>query len=217
MKLSEIIAKVAKGEQLTDEERSFLGGDALQKELDSASASARKKAESKAAESEAKLTELQQKLAELEAKGNPAATEMQKLQKRLENLEKAKAEAEAKLAAQSHSAAIRKIAADNQISAAKGINAELFSKVFESAFDGVDLDDAEAVKTALQTFRDGNPAMISVGGIGGADSKGKGGIGLRPATNPFAKKTFNLTEQIKLQMEQPELAKTLAAEAASQG
>ena len=76
---------------------------------------------------------------------------------------------------------------------------------------------AEAVKTALQTFRDGNPAMISVGGIGGADSKGKGGIGLRPATNPFAKKTFNLTEQIKLQMEQPELAKTLAAEAASQG
>ncbi len=48
----------------------------------------------------------------------------------------------------------------------------------------------------------------------GAGTGGKGGSGGR---NPFAKATFNLTEQAKLYKENPELAKQLQAQAGNQG
>ena len=57
------------------------------------------------------------------------------------------------------------------------------------------------------------PHLFESNAGGGAASNGSGGVGNRSVKNPFRKETWNLTEQMKLQKTDPQLAKRLRAAA----
>ena len=100
---------------------------------------------------------------------------------------------------------------------AKGISASLFERAIDAAFTGVDVADAEVVKATLEKFKTENPAMIAAEGIGGPEQKGQPDApGQFSGPNPFSKKSFNLTEGIKLMQSNPTLAKSLQEAAAKE-
>ena len=218
MKLKEVLAKVLKGDPLTDEERQFVGEYDEQKLLDTAASAARKKAEGERDAFKGKVDELTKALEEAHKSGAASDGTIQKLQKDVADLIKANKESAEKLAAQARSEAIRKAVGDAKIVCAKGISASLFDSAVSAAFDGVNMDDAEVVKTTLDRFKADNPAMIGVDGVGGAVQKGKpGALGGFAGANPFSKKTFNLTQGLELMRQNPEQARALqqAADAES--
>jgi hypothetical protein len=57
------------------------------------------------------------------------------------------------------------------------------------------------------------PHLFESNAGGGAAGNGSGGVGNRSVKNPFRKETWNLTEQMKLQKTDPQLAKRLRASA----
>jgi hypothetical protein len=57
------------------------------------------------------------------------------------------------------------------------------------------------------------PHLFESNAGGGAAGNGSGGVGNRSAKNPFRKETWNLTEQMKLQKTDPQLAARLKAAA----
>ena len=57
------------------------------------------------------------------------------------------------------------------------------------------------------------PHLFEANAGGGAAGSGSGGVGNRSVKNPFRKETFNLTEQMKLQKSDPQLAARLKASA----
>jgi hypothetical protein len=57
------------------------------------------------------------------------------------------------------------------------------------------------------------PHLFESNAGGGAASNGSSGVGNRSVKNPFRKETWNLTEQMKLQKTDPQLAKRLKAAA----
>lgn len=217
MKLREVLEKVLKGDALTDEERKFVGEYDEQKVLDAAASSARKKAEGERDAFKGKVDELTKALEAAQKSGEASDGTIQKLQKDVAALMKANKESAEKLAAQARSEAIRKAVGDAKIVCAKGISASLFDSAISAAFDGVNMDDAEVVKTTLDRFKADNPAMIGVDGVGGADQKGKPGTpGGFSGVNPFSKKTFNLTQGLELMRQNPEQARALQQAAATE-
>ena len=214
MKIEEIIAKMLKGEQITDDEKKFLSEFNLQKQLDASASAARKKAEQERDEFKSKVDELNGELEEAKKSGQSSNDTIAKLQKDVASLIKSNEEGKAKLAAQARTDAIRKAVSDAKIVCAKGISQALFDNAISTAFNGVDVANAEVVKATLEAFKKDNPALIGVDGIGGAGQQGTPGVksGL-PDVNPFSKKSFNLTEGLKLMQTNPEAAKQLQAEA----
>ncbi len=209
MTIKELMAKVAKGETLTDEEKAFAGQYDPQKDIDAAAGAARKKAEQERDGFKTKVEELTAQLAEAQKSGTASDATIKKLQKDVADLMKANKESADRLAAQARADAIRKAVSEAKIVCAKGISQSLFDNAVSAAFEGVDMTNADVVKATLDKFKGDNPAMIGVDGVGGVGTQGKpGGTGL-PAVNPFSKKTFNLTEGIKLMQENPEAAKQL--------
>ena len=57
------------------------------------------------------------------------------------------------------------------------------------------------------------PHLFEANAGGGAAGSGSGGAGNRSGKNPFARATWNLTEQMKLQKSDPALAARLRAAA----
>lgn len=214
MKLKDILAKIAKGEALNDEEKKFVGEYDEQTTLDAAAANARKKAEAEAAKWKAKAEKAETDLAEaLEKNKDPAKdNEIAKLTKRMESLEKKNAALEAEKAAAARNLSIRDAMKAAGISAAKGVDADTLQELITSKLKDTDLEDADAVKAVFDAFKKANPSMIAAGGIGGAGVKGTPG-GHIPQRNPWKKETFNLTEQIELSVSNPEMAATMKAEA----
>ena len=214
MKIEEIIAKVLKGEQPTDDEKKFLTEFNLQKQLDASASAARKKAEQERDEFKTKIDELTSELEEAKKSGQTSNDTIVKLQKDDATLMKANKESEEKIAAQARTDAIRKAVSDAKIVCAKGISQTLFDNAISTAFNGVDVANADVVKATLDAFKKDNPALIGVDGVGGVGQQGKpdsrSGI---PEVNPFSKKSFNLTEGLKLMQTNPEVAKQLQAEA----
>ena len=90
MKLADILAKVAKGDALTDEEKKFVGEYDEQKTLDTAAANARKKAEKEAKDAKDALEKLQGEFDEFKAQNDPAKkqTELDKALNRIAKLER---------------------------------------------------------------------------------------------------------------------------------
>ena len=72
MKLADILAKVAKGDALSDEEKKFVGEYDEQKSLDAAAANARKKAEKEAKDAKDALEKLQGEFDEFKSQNDPA-------------------------------------------------------------------------------------------------------------------------------------------------
>lgn len=216
MKLKDILAKVATGDTLTDDEKSFLGSYDPQKDLDSAAASARKKADAEASAAKAALAALQSEFDEYKEANDPAKgqTELARLSKRLEKLEADKKAADSKVAALERASRVRSLAKEAGISAAKGVDPKSLDMLVDNLLGSVDLEDTDAVKAAFDTFKTANAGLIAANTIGGSNQKGTGG-GLSPTSNPFAKKSWNLTEQIKMAIDDPAKAQSLreAAEA----
>ena len=217
MKLRDILAKVVKGDALTDEEKKFIGDYDEQKILDSAASAARKKAETERDALKGEVEKLTKDLEAAKSQSETGNTTIAKLQKDVAELIKANKDSQDKLAAQARTEAIRKAMGDAKIVCAKGISQALFDNAVNAAFNGVDMSNEEVVKATIDTFRRDNPAMISVDGIGGAGQKGQpGDPGRWTGENPFSKKTFNLTKGIELMKSNPEQAKALQAEAAKE-
>lgn len=218
MKLVEILAKIAKGETLNDEEKSFVGSYDPQKDIDAAASAARKKAEKEAADAKTALEKLQGEFDTFKAENDPAkgATELQKLTKRLEKLEADKKAAEDKAVALERNAKVRALAKEAGINPAKGVDSKTIDLLVDNLMKDVDLEDGDAVKAAFDGFKTSNAGLIAAGTISGAGQKGTPGAGAYTGANPFSKKTFNLSEQLKLRIENPEIAAQLEQAAASE-
>lgn len=217
MTIKEILAKVAKGETLTEEEKTMLAGYDPQAEIDKASAAARRKAEKERDEALAKATKAAEALEAAKAAqaGDPSKDDqLAKLAKEVEKLTKKNAEAEAKIKATARMDAIRTAAKAHGAVAADGISAEIFDMLLDRAVGTIDVSDEEALKGALEAFKNTNPAMIADQGRGGIGVKGQAaGTGGAGVANPFKKETLNLTAQMQLLNTNPAEAKRLAAEA----
>lgn len=215
MQIKDILAKAARGEALTDDEKSFAGAFDLQAQLDAAAGASRKKAEAEAKKAGDALAKLQADFDAYKAANDPGAkqTEIQKLTARMEKLEAARKAAEERLAASERTARVRSLAKEAGVTAARGVAPKALDLLVDNLMSGVDLDDADAVKAAFDGFKADNAALIAANTVGGAGQKGAPSAGAFTGANPFSKKTFNLTDQIELAVKSPELARSLKAAA----
>lgn len=221
MNIKDILAKLIKKEDLTDEEKAFVDKFDLQAELDRAAAAARKKSEAdtKTAKAEAEtlkaqIAELTQQLEEKGAAGKKADSELQKLLKKVEALEKKNSENEAKLAASARMDAIVELAKANGIKPAEGISGSSLEKLLDLAVGQTDVTDEDAMKAVFDAFKAENPSMIAAAVKGGATVKGKqADNSFAGVPNPWKKESLNLTKQIEISMKNPELANTMKSEA----
>ncbi len=218
MELKDILAKIAKGDALTDEEKKFAGEFNLQTLLDSAASSARKKAEAETKAAKDALAKAQADFDAYREANDPdkGKTELARLNARLEKLEAARKAAEDKASALERTARIRTLAKEAGVNPAKGVDSKTIDLLVDHLMAEVDLDDADAVKAAFDGFKSANAGLIAANTVGGAGAKGTPGGGFA-GPNPFSQKTFNLTKQLELQATQPELAKSLEAAAAAEG
>lgn len=210
--MKNLIAKLLKGDALTDEERSRLEAYDPDKAANDAAAAARKKAEGERDAARKEAEDLRKQIEDSEGKGK---TENQKLLARIEKLEKEKSESDAKAAAMERARAIEGIRAKSGLKFVDGIDPDLLNGIFAKQFDGVDdLSDESAVSERIKSFRDANKGLIlseQGGGTGRSNQQPAGGRGT--TANPWAKGTFNLTEQINLERTNPAEAARLKSEA----
>lgn len=191
MDIKALLAKVAKGEVLTDDEKAELSGYDPDKVSNSAAAAARKKAE-------ADLKAAKDRVAELEAeaadKSNEGKTELEKVQKALEKANKTLADKDALIA--KAAADQKKAARDGKIAKIlsniklmDGVDADLVRMGLDRAMEGIgddDLDSEEAIKPVLSGFVTKNKALIVGDAGGGAGSPPKdGAAGARGSVDPM--------------------------------
>jgi len=219
MTIKDVIAKVLAGETLDEAAKETLKGFDLQAQLDAAASASRKKAEADANKYKDALAKLQGEFDDFKTANDPAnkQTEIQKLTARLEKLETAKKAAEDKLAATERNAKVRALAKEAGIVGAKGVDSKTIDLLVDNLMSGVDLEDGDAVKAAFDGFKAANGALIAAGTVGGVGVKGTPGAGAYSGTNPFSKKTFNLTAQIEMAAKNPEMAAQMKAQAANEG
>jgi len=215
MKLTDILAKIAKGETLTDDEKTFVGSYNPQTDIDAAAAAARKKADADAKAAKDALAKLQGEFDDFKNANDPAKNqgETAKLLARIEKLEAAKKAAEDAKTAMERTSKVRALAKEAGITAAKGVDAATLDLLVDNLMGNVDLDDADAVKAAFDGFKGKNAGLIAADTTGGAGQRGAPGASAFTGPNPFAKETFNLTDQCKLIQSNPTQAKALAAAA----
>jgi len=178
VKLKDLLAKLAKGEELGDEEKAFLESyeepdiDAL---ANAKSKKERLKHEKERAELEAKLNELTESLEEAQTGGS----ELEKLQREVEKIS-AKAEQAAQLLAAEKEAhagtqranALSKVA----VPWLDGVNDAYKQTVMNSAFDGIDtedLADAAVIGPVIEKIVAENASFINSGKSGGAGTGGE--------------------------------------------
>lgn len=222
MNIKELLIKLSKDEEFTDEEKNYLKTYDPEKAANDAAAAARRKAEEESAKTKTTIDELTAKIKELQEssqkKEEEKLTETQKLSKQVEaltkNLEQMKVEkeqAETARAKTLRSQLIRDTAKANGINPADKINNKLFYDMLETALADINTEDETAFKTALETFKSENAGMIAGTGKIVPGSGGTPNIdGLNPGQNPFAKETENKTLQFKLMNEKPDEARRLA-------
>lgn len=180
MNVKELLAKVAKGEALTDEEKTFLAGYDPDKVVNSTAAAARKSAEAKLKEKETALQQLQADIeslrAEAEEKANANKPELEKLTRELEKHKKALADSQAALtkADQEKRQMLRNGKIGKIISGLKfvdGIDFDVPRMAIEKALAEIkdeDLESADLVNPVLEVFKSKNKALL-------ADTSGHGG------------------------------------------
>lgn len=225
MTIKDILAKLLKGDKLTDDEKAFAEQFDLQKEIDTAAGAARRKAEEKAKEANDKLTaqnaavkDLQEQLdaakAELEKANGGNNEQLAKLQKQVAKLESINAANEQKLKANARIAAIREAAKAAGITAAKGVSEAALERLIDLAVGETDTGDADALKAVLEGFKKDNPAMIAAEVKGGANLKGgPADNSFAGVKNPWLADSFNLTKQCEISTKNPELAAQMMQEA----
>lgn len=180
MDIKAVLAKVTKGEALTDEEKAELAAYDPEKVSNSAAAAARKKAEQELKAAKDRVTELEAEVAE---KGNEGKTELEKVQKQLEKLNKDLAAKDAALA--KAEAERKKGIRDGKISKLMsglklmdGVDTDLVRLGLEKSLADLadeDLDSETAVKPLVEGFTTKNKALIVGDAGGGAGTPAKGG------------------------------------------
>ena len=193
-RIKALLAKLAKGEALTDEEKAELAAIDLDKVADSKAAAARKKAE---ADLKAAKERLEQLEAEAADKSNEGKTELEKVQKQLEKLNKdlaakdaalAKADADRKKGIRDGK--IGKLM--SEIKLMDGVDADLVRMGLERSLADVgddDLENGDTVKPIITGFVTKNKALIVGDTGGGAGTPGKDGAGGRGGSEDPMKMT----------------------------
>ena len=227
MNIKTLLAKIKKDgyDKLTDDEKAFVDQYDPQKEIDTASAAARRKAEDKAKELQSKLDAANASLAETnekleeatkaaeDAKGG-SSKEIEALSKKIAKLEAINEKNEKTLKANARSQAIRDAAKAAGLNPAEGVSAAALERLIDLAVGETDGTDADAMKAVLDQFKADNPAMIAAAVKTGANVKGKGGVDeFKGVANPWKTDSFNLTKQIEISQKNPELANTMKVEA----
>lgn len=226
MKIIDILAKLKKGEELNDAEKKFLAEYDHEKATNEAAAAARREAEAKAqkalkAREDELNAELEKLRTEAEKKVTDKQTEAEKLQisiealtKQVSGLTEARDKAEKQAAAVARSQGIRDAAKAAGIALApKMVSEKLFYQMLEASVGDIDISDATALTAALDGFKTANPGIIAAPGSGSGNIPGQPTLGTPSIKNPFAKDSFNLTEQMKLVKSDRAKAEQLAAEA----
>ncbi len=182
MQIKDILAKVTKGETLTDEEKQALAGFDPDAVVNSAAAAARKKAESDAAKAaqeaadlKAKLDAAMAKLTEAEGKGK---TDLQKLQEQVATLSRQVETANAEKAKLVRQQKLDDVIRSSGLQFVKEVDGSIMRSALVKEFEGLPDDalaDAEKVTPILNTFRARNKAVI-------LDTSGHGAGG--PAHTP---------------------------------
>ena len=182
MNIKELLAKVAKGESLADDEKAFLATFDPDKIANSSAAAARKEAEKQRDALKAQLAELEGKLEEA---GQVGKTEAEQLKVQLAKLTKTTDESRAALAKleAEKRGLIRGAKLDRIMTGLKfvdGVDADLPRMALERMLAEVkdeDLDNEAAVTPIVSVFRDKNKALILDQSGGGAGAPPKDGPG----------------------------------------
>lgn len=224
MSIKDILAKCARGEALTDAEKSDLAAYDPDKAANDAAAAARRKAEQEATDAKTALKKLQDE-AEASKKAQEDASkatqteaqrkeaEFKALQAQVAELTKSKAEETAKVNALNRSQSIRDKAKAAGIGLApKTVSEALFYQLMEATLTGIDVSDETAMTAALEKFKTENPGVIAAPGAGSGVPTGSP-ASLTGGKNPWGKDSFNVTEQVKLFQSDPAKAKQMASEA----
>jgi hypothetical protein len=229
MKLKDILAKLAKGEALTDAEKAFLADFDPDQAMNDAAAAARRKAEEKLTAAEKRAQDAEARAKELadaaDAKADEGKPELEKAQKTIDRLTAQLAERDALIKTLSTEkeglTREQKLAAIIQksgIDFIPGVDKAKQLKLLKMDFAELalkDLDDDALTKPILAGFAKANEAII-------VDQSGSGS-GRKPnvnetfkgakITNPWKKESFNLTLQGRITKDEPELAARLKKEA----
>lgn len=212
MELKEILTKVVKGEELSEDEKKFLGDYDEQTMINSAAASARKKAEKERDDYKSQLEALQDQ----QKKGdNKNQSEVQLLKERIDTLEQKNKDADAKLAAVDKAEKITSAFASAKIKPASGVSQKLFQSLQKLAFDDIDVNDEDALKQAVENFKKDNPAIIADDTLpgGGRVADPSFPTKAKPKDNPYSTDHWNLTKQFELEDSDPEMAAQLKQDA----
>jgi hypothetical protein len=161
--IKDILAKVTKGEQLTDEEKAVVAGF----DPDGLAAAARKKAEADAAKAladaqafRAQLDEAQAKLSEAEGKGK---TDLEKLTAQVATLTQQVTAARGEKAKLVRQQKLDDVIRGSGLQFVPDVDGGIMRGALVKEFDGLtdeDLADAEKVKPIVGTFRARNKAVI---------------------------------------------------------
>jgi chromosome segregation ATPase len=229
MEIKNILAKILKGEQLTDEEKAFVATYDPAKEKDGVAAAARKAAEKERDEARQKAEEAQAKLDKIKADAEALqkkqeeekltaeerfANSIKDLNAKLEEMNARAQKAEADRLALERKTTILAEAKKAGVIPIKGVSSSFFDSAILSVTAGVNADDAEALKQAFESFKSENAALISTESPGGVPPSGdpkKAGVDY--TENPWKKESYNLTKQIEITEKDSALAARLKSEA----
>ena len=174
MKIKDILAKLAKKEQLTDDESKFLGEYDPDKAVNDAAAAARRKAE-EAAEAarvesdkiKTQLSDLQKKLDDADkgkmSEAQKAKAEQDDLKKQLADLQNKFETSEADKARLARQAKVDEIIRGSGIQFVEGVDKSILTTALSGAFKDVKDDDLvndDVTKPIIEKFRVGNKAVI---------------------------------------------------------
>ena len=194
MELKDVLAKITKGETLTDEEKTFVSTYAppdVQAEVDKRANAIKAEAERKANEKitllETQITELTQKLEEKDSAGLSEVEKMKKeLERNLQSLEMLKKEKDE--LAKNNTSLQRNHAIDGlfgKLSFVKGANISGMKTLFGHSLSDVDLNDEGAVKRAIDAFNEENKFALSATSSGGAGTQQGSGGSASKETDPM--------------------------------
>ncbi len=219
MELKAILAKVAKNETLTDEEREYLQSYDPKKVADDAVAAYRRKADDKLKAVQDEVELLKAKIAEkddaLKGAEDKSSLALKTLTKQVTDMQKKLEAADAERARFARNESISGIRKKAGISFVQGIDEALAAEAFAKTFAGLkdeDLADDAVCAPLVEAFKKANPALIADKSGHGAGTPPAGGQAHR-GPNPFSKATFNLTKQAEIMKNNPDEARRLAAAA----
>jgi hypothetical protein len=218
MTIAEILAKIAKGEALTDEEKKFAleykeptdDGTKIPKARLDQEIAKRKAAEEQTAQLNTQITELQEKLDKLETSGlteaekakTEAAKQLKNLQAQVEKLTKERDEAAKKAADMEFSSGVRELAAKHNF-----VDADYLGYKLQAA--GLKLDDENGIATFMKGLEKESPSMFrsqAKPGAGTQQDQGQGGA------NATAKQRLEELNK-KTELNSKELAEFIALQA----